>query len=205
MEERQENLLEFDDTFRFKDLPDTSTPHNAPNMNKPLDNTSYLKKYIEDIITGKVDLVVKSIKSVNLFDSERWYNELRPIREASMEKVEVDGINYYKVNPLSIDTYEFMKGEFKENTQYTIKFKARHNSESSSGAITGFKIVYTDGTNPNFYVKNTIVEEDYTITTESNKTIDCIRLCHNYNGFVLFRDIMLYEGTDNKEYSPHQF
>ena len=203
MEERQENLLEFDDTFRFKDLPDTSTPHNAPNMNIALDNTSYLKKYIEDIITGKVDLVVKSIKSVNLFDSERWYNELQNINQDSITKEIVDGKEYYKLLQDKVYTHPFMKGEFKENTQYTLIAKARNYEDDQQ--YTGFRFGYTDGTSTVVYVKRTTTEYDYKIVSDKNKTIQDIKLGYDHKGYVLFRDIMMYEGTDNKEYSPHQF
>ncbi len=42
MEERNENLS-FNDNFRFKNLPDESTPKSAENLNVALDNTSWLK------------------------------------------------------------------------------------------------------------------------------------------------------------------
>ena len=198
-------MQEFDDNFEFENLPSEKTPKSAENLNVSIKNVRLLKKLIEDVITGNLDIVVKSIKSVNLFDSERWYTELRAVREASMEKVTVDGKSYFKVHPSLVENYEFMKGEFKANTQYTIKYKGRHFNEEAQGKVAGFTIVYTDGTLKYYYTNNTILEEDYTITTEPNKTISCLRICHNYNGYVLFRNIMMYEGTEDREYSPHQF
>ena len=65
MEERNENLS-FNDDFKFKNKPDESTPKSAENLNVALDNTSWLKRYIDDIVTGKIDLIVGNLKSKNI-------------------------------------------------------------------------------------------------------------------------------------------
>ena len=68
-------MQEFDDDFEFKDLPDESTPHNAENMDRSLKNTRLLKRFINDVITGKVDLTVGNIKSKNLI----WNNQKKTV------------------------------------------------------------------------------------------------------------------------------
>ena len=68
-------MQEFDDDFEFKDLPDTTTPHNAENMGRALKNTRLLKRFINDVITGNVDLVVGNIRSKNLI----WNNQKKTV------------------------------------------------------------------------------------------------------------------------------
>lgn len=61
-----EYMEEFDDDFEFKDLPDETTPHNAKNMGRVLKNTRLLKRFINDVINGNVDLKVGNIESKNI-------------------------------------------------------------------------------------------------------------------------------------------
>ena len=202
MEERNENLS-YKPMIRYTNLPDESVPDDAENANIPLDNIDYLKQYIDDLVKGKIDLVVKSIKSVNIFDSERWYNEMHAISSTGMTKENVDGIDYYKFSGSILINKPFMDGEFEENTQYTFKLKCRQYDKAGNTAMFIFN--YTDKTIGYFNIPGVLEETEISYTTLKNKTLKNISLSYAYGGFVLGRDIMLYEGTDDKEYSPHQF
>ena len=128
----------------------------------------------------------------NLFDSEDWYSTLHSISNTSMLKETVNGIDYYKFKASGIATYQYMKGEFKENTQYTVSCKGlRYPSATTS---TGFQFYYTDSTNSSFYI-NSNTETIYSLTSSANKTIDYIRVSYADSGYALIRDIMLVEGT----------
>ena len=223
MEERNENLS-YKPMIRYTNLPDESVPDDAENANIPLDNIDYLKHYTlkltkeelnyiyvaileqmkqDETILSKIDLVVKSIKSVNIFDSERWYNEMHAISSTGMTKENVDGIDYYKFSGSILINKPFMDGEFEENTQYTFKLKCRQYDKAGNTAMFIFN--YTDKTIGYFNIPGVLEETEISYTTLKNKTLKNISLSYAYGGFVLGRDIMLYEGTDDKEYSPHQF
>lgn len=142
------------------------------------------------------------VSGKNLFDSEDWYNTLHSINSTYMQKETVNGIEYYKFHPARIYTYQYMKGEFKENTQYAISCKARKydNIEYSS---TGFIFYYTDGTRTVNYVDNTFEEYDYVLISEPNKTINYIALAYNRGNYVLIRDIQLEENNVSTECEPY--
>lgn len=146
---------------------------------------------------------VSSIECKNIFDGERWYKELKAHDSESIDKIELEGIEYYMFQPSGLSYYEFMKGEFKENTQYTISCKARKydNVEQKS---TGFYVVYTDGTNSSKFVDNTLEEYQLVLTTDENKTIDHIRVGFAYNNYVLMRDIQIEEGAAATYYTNYK-
>ena len=68
----------FDNEFRFKNLPDESTPINADNLNKALDNTSWLKQQLD----GTIEQMSGS--SIEINDSA----------EAMLNKLEIEGKSY---------------------------------------------------------------------------------------------------------------
>lgn len=160
-----------------------------------------LKASDNKIITSyKKSLVCKT---KNLFDSEDWYNTLHAINSTSMVKETVNGIEYYKFRPNDIFNYEYMKGEFKENTAYTFSYLGM-NADGTNNRHSGFQICYTDGTREVSYI-NTGEEQKYTITTSSDKTIDRIELGYNVSGYVLVRNIQLEEGSSATEYHPYGY
>lgn len=194
-------MSEFNDDFEYKNEPDDTTPDDAENAGIALKNTRLLKRFINDVISGNIDLVVKSIKSVNIFDSERWYNEMHAISSTGMVKENVDGTDYYKFSGSALINKPFMDGEFKENTQYTFKLKCRQYSSASNTAMFIFN--YTDKTVGYFNIPGVLEETEISYTTLKNKTLKNISLSYAYGGYALGRDIMMYEGTDDKEYSPY--
>ena len=69
------------------------------------------------------------------------------------------GIEYYKLCPHGIYTHEYMKGQFRENTQYAFSCKARQYELFSEDAMgLGFIFNYTDGTRSFKYVDKTLEE-----------------------------------------------
>jgi hypothetical protein len=151
---------------------------------------------------GKYGIEVKTTGK-NLFDSEDWYTTLNSINSTNMTKEVVNGIEYYKIRPNGIYNYQYMLGEFKENTQYTISCKARQ-YEYQARNSTGFVFMYTDGTSSNNYVRQTTTEYDYEVTSLPNKTISYIRLGYAYNDYVLFRDIQMEESIEKSSYEEYK-
>ena len=145
---------------------------------------------------------IKSVGYENLFDSENWYETLNAISQVSMRKEIVNGVEYYRFKPDAIYDYQYMKGQFKENTQYTISAKAR-NYDHDDRKSSGFTFIYTDGTSSGTYIDMTLEEYDYIVTSEVGKTIDYIRLGYAYSDYVLMRDITMVEGTETKIYVPY--
>lgn len=129
------------------------------------------------------------LKNSNIFDMDDWYNTIRPLNSDSMEKVNVDGYDYIKMKPHLLNyNYEYMLGQFEENTQYTIRFKGRQFSQIAQ-ISSGLTIHYTDNTYGNIYIARDYIDKEYVLTSAKNKTISYIGLAYAYAYFVLIRDI----------------
>lgn len=145
---------------------------------------------------------VKNTK-VNIFDSENWYETFHNINPNDMLKTTINGIEYYKFRPNTIWNIPYMKGQFKENTQYIFSAKARQ-FDNIKNYSTGIVFVYTDGTRTSLLIDKTLDEYTYYLTSAPNKTIDYIRLGYTVNNYVLMREIQLQEGTAPTNYKPYQ-
>lgn len=145
---------------------------------------------------------VKDTK-VNIFDSENWYETLHNINPNDMLKTTINEIEYYKFRPNTIWNIPYMKGQFKENTQYTFSAKARQ-FDNIQNYSTGIVFVYTDGTSTSLFINKTLEEYTYYLTSAPNKTIDYIRLMYAVNNYVLMREIQLQEGTKPTNYEFYQ-
>lgn len=145
---------------------------------------------------------VKDTK-VNIFNSENWYETFHNINPNDMLKTTINEIEYYKFRPNTIWNIPYMKGQFKENTQYIFSAKARQ-FDNIQNYSTGIVFVYTDGTATNLLINKTLEEYTYYLTSAPNKTIDYIRLGYALNNYVLMREIQLQEGTIPTEYEPYQ-
>ena len=185
------NLL-FKPMLRLSSITDdTYEPYGvspSPDYPSPIESITE----ISATVTGK-----------NLFDSEDWYTTLNNIKTESMMKEVVDGIEYYKFKPDAIYNYQYMMGNFKENTQYILTCKARQ-YENTGHRSTGFIFCYTDGTSTSVPINTTTTEYDYKIVSDIGKTISYISLSYFYNEYVLARDIQLLEDTVATEYEPYQ-
>ncbi len=195
MEERNENLS-FNDEFRFKNKPDESTPKSAENLNVALENTSWLKQYINDIITGKVDLLVKSIKSINM---------IKPTA-LSGATIDDDGIVTWTKNFTNAgnSSVTFNNVTLEAGKKYTLKIFC------NGGTISGgsYKVVYgifsKTKTIGNLNSTGTL---KYTFTYDDDHqkfTAIHFDISAGTNITNLKIGFMLYEGEDDKEYSPHQ-
>lgn len=88
---------------------------------------------------------------------------------------------------------------FKENTQYTIKFEYE-NSNTTSGEITNLKVYYTDGTDTYLLGNNGKVD----FISAKGKTIDKIAIFYSVGYTTLYLDtLLIYEGTEEKPYQPY--
>lgn len=151
-------------------------------------------------ISGVVGNVQIKIDGKNKFDQEDWYNKLRALNSTGMQKKNVDGKEYFRINPAYVSSYQYMKGMFKEKTQYTISCKGRAES-FLDGVITGFRFIYTDGTNNFKWLEQSVTEHSFELVSEKEKTIDYIDMPWGYGEYALMRDIQLVEGTEVSPYT----
>lgn len=145
----------------------------------------------------------------NVFDAERWYNELYNIESSHSGTLAVskgnDGVYDYIQTSAASNKYnaKFMQDEFKENTQYTFSFMGKFISGSGNAGITFY---YKDGTNVTKWITSTNhVDWAYgEITTSANKTLSYISL-NSYSPGTIFQiaNIQLEEGTTVTEYEPY--
>ena len=91
------------------------------------------------------------------------------------------------------------KGKFKENTQYTISWKATCGNASN----VGWSVKYTDGTSSFLASVNSTSETYATGTSASGKTIDYIVFNYGSGSTFSFRELMVNEGTSAMPYSPY--
>ena len=129
------------------------------------------------------------LKNSNIFSMEDWYDTIHPLNPACMEKVNFEGFDYVKVKPNALNyNYEYMSGQFEENTQYTVRFRGRQ-FEQTAETSSGLAIYYTDGTYETIYVQRSYTESDYVLTSQNNKTISYIGIAYANPYFVLVRDV----------------
>jgi len=95
-------------------------------------------------------------------------------------------------------TTVFMKGKFKQNTQYTLKVTGK---TSIAGNILYIRYVYTDGTTYSLQFTNTFYERK-TLVSTPGKTIDYLNIPYGTGSrFIALNDFMIYEGTTSKAYA----
>lgn len=151
-------------------------------------------------ICGKSQQLV-TVQGINLFDSEDWYSTLNTVSSGSVLKVTVGDVEYYKFNGSSTYKVQYMKGQFVENTQYTLTFKGMQVAQVTDFS-TGLVFQYTDGTNSSGLIAKDLNERHYKLTSTAGKTVDHIRTSFYNTGYVYVRDIQLTEGTTVTEYTP---
>ena len=144
-----------------------------------------------------------TVTGKNLFDTQGWYNWLRTFTTTYVTKTEVDGVSCIFYRPNVTYDKQYMKGQFKENTQYTISFRAK--GIVGTGVSTGFKFVHTDGTYNIKAVANKVEWDSYTLVSSANKTVDHIEMVYNYAQGCYFDEnsIQLEEGAAATEYEPY--
>ena len=188
-------MNEFNDDFEYKNEPDDTTPDDAENAGIALKNTRLLKRFINDVITGNVDLVLKSVKSINM---------IKPTAESADE----NGLYTFSRNFSTAASVKipFNNVALERGKKYTIKIFF------DGGSITGgtYKVVYLNS--PNLQnigiLKNSgTLKLTFTCDNEKYKSFNGITLdiSQETNISDLKMRFMLYEGEDDKEYSPHQF
>lgn len=197
-----ENLEDYNNTTATaEDILEGKT---AYSNGEKLVGTYKTKVTVEKTIPVQSDPGTVQIKlsGKNKFDQDDWYNKLRAVSTTGMSKITVDSIQYFRINPAYISTYQYMKGMFKENTQYTISWKGRAES-FIDGGITGFKFRYTDGTTSYKNMDHTLIDTEYVLISDKDKTIDCIDMTWGYGEYAYVRDIQLEEGIIVTEYTKH--
>lgn len=139
----------------------------------------------------------------NLFDTQGWYNWLRTFTTSYVQKKVVDGISCIYYRPALTYDKQYMLGEFKENTQYIIQWRAK--GIVGQGESTGFVFNYTDGTRQVSAVKNEDKWDNYTLVSLPDKTLSWIDMGYNYGQgcYIDENSIQLKEGTTATDYEPY--
>ena len=176
---------------------------------KPLRNYRIYGNTVDGIGVG-------SPAGKNLFDAERWYNELRANDSnlADGDKFKTvkgsDG-NYDYIQTCGANNkinLHFMKGEFKQNTRYAFSFTGRFIKIDNSGTgNAGIQFYYEDGTN-SISQQITSSMTDWTTRTHittSGKTLSYIRI-YGYSPSTIFQlsNVQLEEGTTVTSYEPYK-
>ena len=147
-------------------------------------------------IEGNVNI---SVCNKNLFNLDEFKSFFHLTETGTNE-----GHDYVGYTTHTEENPNFMEGQFKKNTQYTLSFYGRQKNTSSQGQTSGFNIKYTDGTSLQKFVDNNEVWTKYTITSAANKTINNISMLWGYGGTIWLSDIQLEEGTVATDYVEHQ-
>lgn len=148
----------------------------------------------------------------NVFDSERWYNELsikdsnltddNPFKtikgnDGTYDYIQTCGAND-KIN------FHFMKGEFKENTRYAFSWMGKFISGSGNA---GIQFYYTDGSNSvsQQVTSSMTTWTKRTLVTTAGKTLSYIKI-YGYAPASVFQiaNIQLEEGTTVTAYEPYK-
>ena len=106
---------------------------------------------------------------------------------------------YIAIHPKRETAFEFMKGEFKENTQYTISFTGKVADKDKIYA-TGLVIVYTDGTQSLMRIEGSEWKK-YSLTTIDGKTVNYIRIYYYMATYGYYANIQIEQG---KTVTPYE-
>lgn len=115
-----------------------------------------------------------------------------------------DGEFYNKIALIFYSPYvRWMKGKFKANTVYTIKYSIK----APTGKNPRIKVFYTDGTSSEAYAVSTGEYKTRTLVTENGKTVDYIGGTYSSScdpGTLFIKDIQVEEGSVATEYEPYK-
>lgn len=185
-----------------------STQSSSPSFDTPATITS-VGDY--DPTTGKYKIPI-TVRSKNLFDRDNFLETFTEYFTKKPSIVTFEGKESLKIYGQIDSTgreIEYMKGKFKENTQYTFSFEY-YDVNPDNYVTSGIYIVayYTDGSYD--YVLNARslstagVWYNRTLTSDAGKTIDCLKLSYNYHTpYTYFYNFQIEEGMSKTEYEPY--
>lgn len=170
-----------------------------------LDDVSEIPHSVACKVSGVDNLTSVEVTKCgkNLFDTQGWYNWLRTFTTEYVQKKVVDGISCIYYRPALTYDKQYMLGEFKENTQYIIQWRAK--GIVGQGESTGFVFNYTDGTRQVSAVKNEDKWDNYTLVSLPDKTLSWIDMGYNYGQgcYIDENSIQLEEGSTATTYEPY--
>ena len=179
----------------------------ANSKGKPLkDYKIYGNSVQSSTPSASAPVEIESVGDVkNLFDLQGWYTWLKSFgtSDTYVKKVTVDGISCILYRPAGTYDKQYMKGEFKENTQYALSFRAK--GITGSGVSTGFRFQYTDGSSSGVDVAADGEWKDYKTISKADKTIDYIWmwLAYDQGCYIDENSVQLEEGAAATEYVPY--
>ena len=178
-------------------------------ISKPIDNMLGIVDYK---IEGNSYQATRSGK--NLFDLNNFidtYENIVTNNDYKPSMTEFNGENVLKVYGASISTdkqVEYMKGIFKENTQYTFSldmYDIPSETEGLSGLI--MYVYYTDGNFQSIFpvIRDAFNEwKHYNFVSLNNKTISYIKYTYYSSGGISYiKNFQIEEGTSATEYEEY--
>ena len=154
--------------------------------------TSPNPNYKQDINNVEGDVEVKG-KNRNIFDEDIFLNASGWTKNNGVYSGANNNLEVYASNG-------FPNLTFKENTQYTYKFKAYQSENGNSRFI--FK--YADGTSSTVLITATGDFSEYNLTSDINKTVEKLSFSYGSGNKTLYiKEFQLVKGTTTKDYVPH--
>ena len=146
----------------------------------------------QDINNVEGNVVVKG-KNRNIFDEDIFLNASGWTKNNGVYSGANNNLEVYASNG-------FPNLTFKENTQYTYKFKAYQSENGNSRFI--FK--YADGTSSTVLITATGDFSEYNLTSDINKTVEKLSFSYGSGNKTLYiKEFQLVKGTTTKDYVPH--
>ena len=161
---------------------------------------------------GKYVIQVKN-RGKNLLDVDNFISTFNQYKDAGLETIKTtfDGYDCMKVyGKLSIEgrNVQYLKNQFKDNTQYTFSMSIY---DVSSGTNNNFGISsiieYTDGTSDVFVAgpRNFGEWKTITLTSKANKTVSYIRFSYGTGyAYSYIKDWQIEEGSSATEYESYK-
>ena len=145
---------------------------------------------------GKYKIPVKA-RGKNLFDVKKWYPDYLN-DENGITYTNADMVAIYKIHPL--------KGEFKENTQYT--FSVSYDTISADDSKSVFAIKMVDGEGKSLGMKTVVGTSSGTVSVvnSANTSVDYAYITYYSNTTAMsvkLSNIQIEEGSEATDYEPY--
>lgn len=145
---------------------------------------------------GKYKIPIKA-RGKNLFDVKKWYPDYLN---------DENGITYTNADMVAIYNIHPLKGEFKENTQYT--FSVSYDTISADDSKHVFAIKMVDGEGKSLGIKPVVGTSSGTVSVvnSANTSVDYAYITYyNYTTAmsVKLSNIQIEEGSEATDYEPY--
>ena len=167
------------------------------------------KKYGDLPVPTKNGYTFKGWIGKNIFDIDHFATTYAKYMNRRPEKMKFEGEEVYKIFGYIIETgrvLNYMEGQFKENTQYTISLDIYDILKNNLVGIKLF-VRYSDDTTEEITPQTRTSEqwEKIRFTTEENKTVSSIKTSFSSAiAYSYIKNFQIEEGTQKTEYEPYK-